>query len=52
MTFVDYFFHLLPDGSVQMDQELKATSLKVEDGDKFTVRMIDNRITFVKEAKE
>lgn len=51
MTFVDYFFHLLPDGSVQMDQELKATSLQVKDGEKFVAKVIDNKVTFVKEKQ-
>lgn len=42
MLFVDYNFHLLPDGSIQMDSELKASSLQVKEGDKFAVTISDN----------
>ena len=41
MIFCDYFFTLLPDGSIQMDSELKASSLQVKEGDKFTVTIND-----------
>lgn len=50
MMFVDYFFHLLPGGPIKMDEELKATSLKVEDGDNFVAKVVDNKVTFIKEA--
>jgi hypothetical protein len=41
MLFVDYVFHLLPDGSIQMDNELTAKSIQVKEGDKFTVTIND-----------
>jgi hypothetical protein len=53
MIFCDYFFTLLPDGSIQMDSELKASSLQVKEGDKFTVTINDNgTIYFKKEQKD
>lgn len=52
-VFVDYFFTLLPDGSIQMDKELKASSIRVKEGDRFTVTINDNgTIYFKKEHDE
>ena len=51
MTFVDYNFSLWPDGSVQMDEELKAASLGVEEGDRFVIQMVNDKIVFRKVAK-
>lgn len=49
MIFVDYVFSLLPGGSIEMDSELKASSLQVKDGDKFVVRISESgRIYFMK----
>jgi len=51
MIFCDYFFTLLPDGSIQMDKELKASSLQVKEGDKFTITINENgTIYFKKES--
>ena len=49
MLFVDYVFDLLENGTIIMDKELSAQSLKVKNGDKFTVTVtFDGRIVFEK----
>ena len=37
MTFLDYVFSLMSDGSIVMDPELKPDSIKVKNGDKFEI---------------
>lgn len=49
MKFVDYYFDLLPDGSIMMDRELSPNSLQVKQGDKFITKIIDNQIFLFKE---
>lgn len=49
MKFVDYYFDLLPDGSIMMDRELSPNSLEVKQGDKFITKIIDNQIFLFKE---
>ena len=45
MLFVDYVFDLMPDGSILMDKELSAKSLRVKTGDRFDVHVsFDGRI--------
>lgn len=48
MLFVDYFFTLLPDGSIRMDDELSPEKIKVKDGEAFTVVIKDNKVTLRK----
>ncbi|ATV46399.1 hypothetical protein [Lake Baikal phage Baikal-20-5m-C28] len=49
MKFVDYYFDLLPDGSIMMDRELSPNSLQVKQGDKFITKIIDNQVFLFKE---
>lgn len=49
MLFFDYTFHTAYDGSIIMDEELKAESLKVQDGDIFVVRIVDGQIILQKQ---
>lgn len=49
MLFVDYFFDLLPNGSIMMDPELKAESVDMKNGDMFKVFIsYDGRIILEK----
>jgi len=50
MLFVDYFFTLLPDGSIMMDEELTPEQIKIKEGDSFNVVIKDNRVTLRKIA--
>jgi hypothetical protein len=53
MLFADYFFELLPDGSILMDKELAANSLQVQNGDMFKVHItFDGRIILQKVVKD
>jgi hypothetical protein len=53
MLFVDYFFELLPNGSILMDKELTANSLQVQNGDMFKVHItFDGRILLQKVVKD
>jgi peroxiredoxin family protein len=53
MLFADYFFETLPDGSILMDRELTASSLRVANGDQFTVHVtFDGRILLQKNVKD
>ena len=52
MIFCDYFFTLLPDGSIQMDSELKASSLQVKEGDKFSVTINENGTIYFKKEHD
>ena len=42
--YVDYFFSGMPDGSIQFDEELKASSLNIQNGDKFVAIVKDERL--------
>jgi hypothetical protein len=44
MIFVDYYFNLLEDGTIEMDEELTADKLNVKDGDRFKVSIVDNKV--------
>ena len=50
MMFVDYHFHRAYDGSIIMDDELKAESLQVKDGDVFVVKIVDDKIILQKQT--
>jgi len=52
MLFVDYTFHTAFDGSIIMDEELKASSLGVQDGDTFVVRIVDGHIVLEKQKTQ
>lgn len=52
MLFFDYTFRTAYDGSIIMDQELKAESLKVQDGDTFMVRIVDGQIILQKQPTD
>jgi|LakMenEpi03Aug12_release.lakeMendotaPanAssembly.Ray.scaffolds.fasta_scaffold3231497_2 hypothetical protein len=52
MLFVDYTFHTAFDGSIIMDEELKASSLGVQDGDTFVVRIVNDHIVLVKQKTQ
>lgn len=42
--FVDYFITGMPDGSILLDEELKADRLKIENGDKFIAIVKDEKV--------
>jgi hypothetical protein len=49
MLFVDYFFELLDDGTIIMDEELKAHQIDVKNGDRFVAQVtMDGRVMFKK----
>ena len=49
MKFVDYYFGLNDDGSIELDPELTTDKLNLKEGDLFKVEVIDNKITFKKQ---
>jgi len=49
MLFFDYTFRTAYDGSIIMDEELKAESLKVQDGDTFVARIVNGTIVLEKQ---
>ena len=52
MLFYDYHFRTAFDGSIIMDEELKASSLGVKDGDTFVVRINDGHIVLEKQKTQ
>jgi hypothetical protein len=48
MLFFDYTFRTAYDGSIILDEELKAESLGVVEGDTFVVRIVNNQIILEK----
>jgi hypothetical protein len=46
--FIDYKFFLLVDGSIALDDELKAEQLEITDGDRFIASVIDGKILLKK----
>jgi hypothetical protein len=51
MLFVDYTFDLLHNGSIRFDKELELSSIKASEGDEFVIKIINDRIVFVKKDK-
>jgi hypothetical protein len=51
MLFVDYTFSLVGN-NILMDDELTPSHIKVKDGDKFEVEIINDRILFRKMPQE
>jgi hypothetical protein len=51
MLYVDYSFSLLPNGTIIFDKELKPSLLDVKEDDEFVIKIINERITFVKKPK-
>lgn len=49
MLFFDYTFRTAYDGSIIMDEQLRAENLQVKEGDTFVVRLVDNRIILEKQ---
>jgi hypothetical protein len=49
MIFYDYILRTDDDGSIVLDEELKAQSLGVVEGDTFVVRIVNNQITLEKQ---
>jgi len=49
MKFIDYYFGLLEDGSIEMDPELSPEKLNLKDGELFKAEIIDNKIIFKKQ---
>lgn len=47
MLFVDYVLHLQGE-NIMFDDELSAKSIKIEDGDRFVAKVIDNKVTLFK----
>lgn len=48
MVFVDYVFDLLPSGTILFDPELKPSDINVSEGDEFVVKIVNERVVFVK----
>ena len=49
MLYVDYTFRTAYDGSIILDEELKAESLRVKDGDTFVVHIVNGQIILEKQ---
>lgn len=49
MKFIDYYFDLLEDGSIEMDHELNPEKLNLKEGDLFKAVIVDNVLTFKKQ---
>ena len=49
MIFYEYTLSTANDGSIILDEELKAQSLGVVEGDTFVVRIVNNQITLEKQ---
>jgi hypothetical protein len=49
MRFIDYYFRLMDDGSIELDPELTADKLNLKDGDLFKTVIVDDKITFKKQ---
>jgi hypothetical protein len=49
MIFYDYTFRTAYDGSIILDEELKAQSLDVVEGDTFVVRIVNDQIILEKQ---
>jgi hypothetical protein len=49
VRFIDYYFRLLEDGSIQMDNELTADKINLKDGDIFKAEIVEGVITFKKQ---
>lgn len=49
MLFFDYTFRTAYDGSIILDEELRAETLQVKEGDTFVVRIVDNQIILEKQ---
>ena len=48
MLFLDYSFFLLVDGSIALDDEIKAEQLEIVAGDKFVASVKDGKIVLKK----
>ena len=48
MKFLDYTFDLMSNGDIVLDAELKPEQLKVENGDKFEVVLVEGVIVLKK----
>ena len=48
MLFMDYVFDVLENGTILMDNELRLEQLHSEDGAEYTLKVINDRIVFVK----
>ena len=49
MLFFDYTFHTAYDGSIILDDELKAESLGVTEGDQFVVKIVNGQVILEKQ---
>jgi len=49
MKFVDYYIDLMPDGSILIDEELKADCLNISNGDLFKAEVLENKLMFKKQ---
>lgn len=49
MQFYDYTFRTAYDGSIILDEQLRAESLQVKEGDVFVVRIVDSQIILEKQ---
>ena len=48
MQFWDFGFNLMRNGNIEFDEALQPEQLDVEDGDVYTVRIINNKIVLEK----
>lgn len=49
MYFYEYTFRTAYDGSIILDEELRAESLQVKEGDVFVARIIDSQVILEKQ---
>lgn len=50
MLFADYVFDLLPNGSIAFDNELSLDDLDLKEGDEFVVKVVNEKVVFVKKG--
>lgn len=51
MLYSGYHFSKWPDGSIEMDAELRPSSLEISEGDRFVVQIVKGKIVFRKVPK-
>jgi hypothetical protein len=48
MLYSGYHFSQWPDGSIQLDEELTATKLGLQENDKFILQIVNGKVVFRK----
>lgn len=51
MLFVDFTFDLLAGGSIRFEKDLKLSDINALEGDEFVIKVINDRVVFVKKGE-